>query len=325
MNINLRQLRAFVSIGHCASFTKAAEALHATQPTLSAQIHQLEQSLGVRLFDRSTRSVRLTQVGRDLLPVVDKVLNDLGAVSARARDVAQKNTGRVIVAALPSISSTLLPQAIATFCKTYPGISIGLRDALAERIVDMIRSDEVDFGISSWTMNDPHIEFTALSTDRMVLVLPPGHKLAKAVKIALEDLLGLPLIFMNRDSSVRRIIDEAYASHGQHPTPSYEAAFMSTAIGMVRADLGVTLLPSSALEVKTASDLVCRPIRHPKLKREIGILRKRGQSLSPAAESFSMSLQERARHWFAQGGRALEDATGQRTRVRRSIRNRGRH
>jgi len=109
MNINLRQLRAFVSISHLGGFTKAAEALHATQPTLSAQINQLEESLGVRLFDRSTRSVTLTQVGRDLLPVVDKVLSDLAAVSVRARDVAQKNTGRVVVAALPSISSTLLP------------------------------------------------------------------------------------------------------------------------------------------------------------------------------------------------------------------------
>jgi DNA-binding transcriptional LysR family regulator len=298
MNINLRQLRAFVSISHLGGFTKAAEALHATQPTLSAQINQLEESLGVRLFDRSTRSVTLTQVGRDLLPVVDKVLSDLAAVAVRARDVAQKNTGRVVVAALPSISSTLLPQAIAGFLKTYPGISISLKDALAERIVDMIRSDEVDFGISSSAMNDPQIEFTPLATDRMVLVLPRGHKLAKSAKISLEDLLDVPLIFMNRDSSVRRILDDAYASARQPATPSYEAAFMSTAIGMVRAGLGVTLLPSSALEVKTASDLVCRAINHPKLKRKIGILRKRRQSFSPAAASFAASLHALSRDWF---------------------------
>jgi DNA-binding transcriptional LysR family regulator len=230
--------------------------------------------------------------------VVDKVLSDLAAVSVRARDVAQKNTGRVVVAALPSISSTLLPQAIAGFLKTYPGISISLKDALAERIVDMIRSDEVDFGISSSAMNDPQIEFTPLATDRMVLVLPRGHKLAKSAKISLEDLLDVPLIFMNRDSSVRRILDDAYASAGQPATPSYEAAFMSTAIGMVRAGLGVTLLPSSALEVKTASDLVCRAINHPKLKRKIGILRKRRQSFSPAAASFASSLHALSRDWF---------------------------
>ncbi|TMH03099.1 MAG: LysR family transcriptional regulator [Betaproteobacteria bacterium] len=148
MNITLRQLRAFVSIGDLGSFTKAANALHATQPALSAQINQLEECLGVRLFDRSTRSVALTQVGRDLLPVVDKVLSDLQAVAARARDISQKNTGRVTVAALPSISSTLLPRAIADFHQSFPGISIGLKDAVAERIVEMIRSDEVDFGIS---------------------------------------------------------------------------------------------------------------------------------------------------------------------------------
>ena len=140
MNITLRQLRSFVSIGNLGGFTRAANALHATQPALSAQINQLEESLGVRLFDRSTRSVTLTQIGRDLLPVIDKVLTDLQAVAARARDISQKNTGRVTVAALPSISSTLLPRAIADFHKSFPGISIGLKDALAERIVDMTGS-----------------------------------------------------------------------------------------------------------------------------------------------------------------------------------------
>ena len=298
MNITLRQLRAFVSIGDLGSFTKAANALHATQPALSAQINQLEECLGVRLFDRSTRSVALTQVGRDLLPVVDKVLSDLQAVAARARDISQKNTGRVTVAALPSISSTLLPRAIADFHQSFPGISIGLKDAVAERIVEMIRSDEVDFGVSSSAISDPQIAFTSLATDRMVLVLPRGHRLAKVGKIALEDLLDVPLIFMNRDSSVRRILDDAYASHGRHPTPSYEAAYMSTAIGMVRAGLGVTLLPSSALEVRTASDLACRVIDHPKLKRRICILRKRRQSFSPAAEAFARSLQKLSRKWF---------------------------
>src|SRR5262245_65782791 len=97
MNINLRQLRAFVSIGRLGSFTRAAEALHATQPALSAQIRELEESLGVKLFDRSTRSVTLTQAGEDLMPSVDTVLTDLSSVGDRGRDVARHNTGRVTV------------------------------------------------------------------------------------------------------------------------------------------------------------------------------------------------------------------------------------
>src|SRR5882672_10342648 len=111
MNISLRQLRAFAAVAQLGSFTRAADALHATQPALSAQINELEDSLGVRLFDRSTRSVTITQAGRDLLPVVAKILDDVARVPTHARDVARKNIGRVVVAALPSVSSTLLPQA----------------------------------------------------------------------------------------------------------------------------------------------------------------------------------------------------------------------
>src|SRR4051794_19199597 len=110
MNVDMRQLRAFSTIGRVGSFTKAAAALFTTQPALSAQIRHLEEALDLRLFDRSTRAVTLTQAGRDLLPVVDRVLADVGAVIAQARNVAHMNVGRVAVAALPSVSSTMLPH-----------------------------------------------------------------------------------------------------------------------------------------------------------------------------------------------------------------------
>ena len=135
MNINLRQLRAFVSIGRLGSFTRAAEALHATQPALSAQIRDLEEALGVKLFDRNTRSVSLTQAGEDLMPSVDTVLADLTSVVARARDVARRNTGRVTVAALPSLAATLMPRVIARMRDEHPGIVVVIKDALAERAV----------------------------------------------------------------------------------------------------------------------------------------------------------------------------------------------
>src|SRR5690349_19354083 len=135
MNISLRQLRAFVSVGRLASFTRAAEALNATQPALSAQIRELEEALGVKLFDRSTRSVALTQAGEDLMPSVDTVLADLTSVVERARDVAKRNVGRVTIAALPSLAATLVPAVIARMRDEHPGIVIVVRDALAERAV----------------------------------------------------------------------------------------------------------------------------------------------------------------------------------------------
>jgi DNA-binding transcriptional LysR family regulator len=297
MNINFRQLRAFATIGRLGSFTKAADALHATQPALSAQIRELEEALGVKLFDRSTRSVTLTQAGSDLLPVVDNVLGDLGSVVARARDVARRNTGRVTIAALPSLAATLMPLAIAQMRAQHPGITVVIKDALAERIIGLIRADEVDLALSSAPPVDPQLTFTPLLTDRMVAVLPAGHPLANARSVALAGLLASPIVLMDRDSSVRRIVDGACASIGRLAEPAYEAAYMSTAIGLVRAGLGATLLPSSAAELRAASDLVIRDLDQPRIERELGIVKQRRRAYSPAADALVGVLTDIAREW----------------------------
>jgi DNA-binding transcriptional LysR family regulator len=298
MNISLRQLRAFAAVAQLGSFTRAADALHATQPALSAQIGDLEEMLGVRLFDRSTRSVTITQAGRELLPTVEKVLGDLHLIVTHARDVAQKNVGRIVIAALPSVSSTLLPQAVAQFRARFPGITIVLHDALAERVVEMVRENVADFGLTGAPGNDPQMEFTSLATDRMVAVMPRNHPLAGKKRLALADLLATPLILMNRDSSVRRIVDQASAAIGQMATPEYEPEFMATAIGMVRAGLGATLLPSSALEITAASDLVVHPLDDHTLTRQLGVLRKKQRAYSPAASTFVADLEIFAANWF---------------------------
>lgn len=303
MNINLRQLRAFVSIGRLGSFTRAADALHATQPALSAQIRELEDALGVKLFDRSTRSVTLTQAGEDLLPVVDNVLGDLGSVVARARDVARRNTGRVTIAALPSLAATLMPEAVAQMRVRHPGITVVIKDALAERIIGLIRADEVDLAVTSAPPIDPQLQFTPLLKDRMVAVLPDGHPLLQAKTMRLADLLASPLVLMDRDSSVRRIVDAACASIGRMAEPAFEAAYMSTAIGLVRAGLGATLLPSSAAELRATSDLTVRDLDTPRIERELGVLKQRRRAYSPAAEAFVTVLAALTPSEIVRGGR----------------------
>lgn len=284
MNVNLRQLRAFVCIGRVASFTKAAAILNATQPTLSAQIRELEQALDVRLFERNTRTVSLTAAGEDLLPAVEQLLGDLDQVLEKARDASARIVGRVSIAALPSVCSRALPRAIAAFRQENPGVSIQVRDAVADRAVELVRTKSVDFGIGS-AIDDPRIEFVPIMHDHIVAVLPKDHRLAASRTISLQQLLRYPLILMDRDSSVRHIVDSAFASVGRMAVPEFEATFMSSAVGMVRAGLGVTLLPSSAYEV-TTSDVAIRRVRHPALRRSVGIIKLRGRSLTPAADGF---------------------------------------
>jgi DNA-binding transcriptional LysR family regulator len=172
MDFTLRQLRAFATIARLRSFTRAADVLHTTQPALSAQIRELEASLGVRLFDRNTRSVAPTRAGADLLPVVDQVLGALDSVAARAEDVAARNTGRVVVAALPSLAATLVPAVVARMRERHPGIAVVVRDALAERTLGAVRAGEVDLALTSAPPHDRELVFAPLLADRMMAVLP---------------------------------------------------------------------------------------------------------------------------------------------------------
>lgn len=290
MNISFRQLQAFVTVARLGSFTKAATALHTTQPGLSVHIGQLEESLGLRLFDRSTRAVAITAVGRELLPRAERALAEVAAMADSARGLGSRKTGRVAVAALPSVAASLLPEAIAAFGERHPGIAVTLRDALGAPILDMVRNGEVDFGIGAESPSEQGLLFTPLGADEMVAVTRTDHPLAKARRITLEMVAAHPLILMSRGSSVRRHVDEALAERGFLVQPVQEPVYMSTAVAMVRAGLGVALLPSSASELRGATDLAGRHIAHRGMTRPVGIITRRGRTLSPAAQEFEKTL-----------------------------------
>ncbi len=150
----------------------------------------------------------------------------------------------------------------------------------------MVRNDEVDFAISSPIVGDSSFEFTLLTTDRMAAIFPKKHPLHRVASLKLEQLIDYPLILMDRSSSVRHVIEDALRAKGRLAQPAFEVAFMSTAIGMVRAGLGVTVLPAASLEVQSATDLGCRNFADRILMRQIGILKRQGRSMAPAVEKF---------------------------------------
>src|SRR6266702_3626795 len=128
MDVSLRQVRAFVCVAQLKSFTRAATVLHLAQPTLTVQIRSLEDALGVRLLDRTSRSVDLTRVGRELLPVFERILGDLDTALLGVRDLTRQRRGIVRIAILPSVAASTLPDAIRTFRERYPGASFTLKD-----------------------------------------------------------------------------------------------------------------------------------------------------------------------------------------------------
>lgn len=291
MSPNLRQLKAFLAIARLGSFRRAADQLHLSQPALTVQIRELEAAVGVKLLDRNTRSVTVTQTGRRIAPTLERLLAELEAVLHDTREVAARKRGLVTVAALPSISARKLPAVIARFRQKFPGISVRLRDCVAVRVLDLVKAGEVDFGISSLPRPDPDIDVTPLVDDHMVAVFPARHPLEKRRHLTLKDLQAYPLILMESGSSVRALLDRAFEDQGLPLTAAHDAAYISTAIGMVKAGLGVTLLPSSATEFEGARGLRARPVAQDGLKRSIGLLQRRGRTLSPAAQAFIETLQ----------------------------------
>ena len=295
-DLNFRHLQAFVTVARLKSFTRAAKASNLSQPALTKQVRQLEETLGIRLFDRDTRTVALTGIGKELSPVIGQLLREIESVVFNIREVAAQNRGIIRVAALPSLCATLLPAAVACFREIHPGISVVLRDVVAERVIGLVKTEEVDFGVGTPPGGDAGVRFSVLFSDRMVVGFPAGHSLQQSKAVKLRHLARFPLVLMTADSSVRKLVDEAFASIGQLIKPAYEATYMSTAAGMVKAGLGVTILPSSAIQMGELSGLVTRPISHPAITRELGILEKAGRSLSPAASGLFRAVKEVARN-----------------------------
>ncbi len=246
----------------------------------------MEDAIGVRLFDRTTRSVKPTPMGSELVPMLERVLREIDAVMVNTRELASRTKGTVTIGALPSISSDLLPTTIAQFQRLYPGIVVRLRDVLAQHIVKLVKEEEVDFGIGTLRRADPDLQFTQLLIDQLGVIFPAGHPFESRKTVTLKSLQAFPLILMDPETSVRDLVDRAFESIGEVAVPAFEAVYMSTAVGLVKAGLGITIQPSSAMEIASAGGLKFRAIRHKGLTRRIGVIRNARRSLSPSAEAF---------------------------------------
>jgi DNA-binding transcriptional LysR family regulator len=286
MDVNLRQVRAFVTVAQLKSFTRAATLLHISQPALTVQVHKLEDILAVRLLDRNSRTVEITRVGRELLPVFQRILRELDAVIVDTRAIANQRHGVVRIATLPSFAAGPLPTLISRFRRAHPGMSFVVKDAIASRVTASVRSEEVDIGITGGDVADADLEILRRSHDQMLVVFPAQHPFARKRKIKLQDLAEHPLVLMDSETSVRAIVDAAFAAAGLLAIPACEATYMMTAVGMVKAGLGVTVLPASAKEIRAEPTLKSRPIDDPAFKRSVLVIKKRSRTLPPAARLF---------------------------------------
>jgi DNA-binding transcriptional LysR family regulator len=292
VNISTRQLRAFAALAGHKSFTRAATQSHLSQPAFSALIRALEEAVGTRLFDRNTRKVELTAEGALFLEGALRLLHDFDVTLGDLREHAAKRRGRAAIAVLPALAAGWLPDVLAAFHAQHPGIELDVADDLSEDCVERVRSGRADFALAAIRASAPELLTEAFCADRFHLVCRADHPLAARRRPTLADLAGEPFVHLARTSSVRQHIDAAV--YPGQMSRVMELQQLSTVAGMVRAGLGITVVPALTLFHFAHADLVTRPLNAPGLKREIFSIRPRDRSLSAAAQAlFEFVLQRR--------------------------------
>ena len=283
INFDLNDLLAFRAVAGLGNFRKAAESIHLSQPAFSRRIDKLEQALGVRLLDRTTRSVNLTAVGRDFSRKVEQLLDDLDSTLLGMRGVAATRMGEVTIACVPSTVYYYLPQVISRYHERYPKIRIKVLDASANEVLSAVSRGEADFGINFIGGQESDIEFKPLLEERFVAACRRDHPLARKKRVAWAELAAFDFISVGKSSGNRLLLDQALAGVPGRPQSIYETQHVTTQLGLVEAGLGIAAVPAMAMPAADHPLLVSVPLVDPVVSRKVGLIRRKGRALSPAA------------------------------------------
>lgn len=289
IKFDLGELQAFVVTAEKASFRLAAEALCLSAPALSRRVERLEAALGVRLLERTTRSVELTAVGQEFLHEARAALVGLDEAVQRVNDQLHLRRGRVAIACIPSVASHLLPRVLRAFAVAQPEVQVHVMDESASQVLDAVVRGDADFGLSFTGSQESALRFEALMRERYVLAMQRGHRWAGRKDVAWAELAGQRLVSVSRDSSNRLLLDQATADLPQQPVAWYECNHVAGALALVEAGLGLAVLPQLALPAEHPQ--VCGvPLTEPDLWRTLGLLQRRDRVLGPAAEALRQRL-----------------------------------
>lgn len=286
INCDVLDLRAFLAIVEMRSFHRAADALSISQPALSRRLQKLEASIGAPLIERTTRHVAPTAVGQELLPLVRRMIEEFDSSLFAVRDISARRTGQVTIACLPTAAFYFLPAVIKRFNEDYPYIRFRILDLPAMEGLQAVARGEVEFGVNLMGASDPELIFDSLIDDPFVLACRRDHPLAQKDVVEWADLEPYRLITVARSSGNRALLDAALARENLKLSWFYEVTHLSTSLGLVEADVGISVLPKLATPETEHPILVSRPIGSPVVSRTIGVVRRRNSNLSPAAERF---------------------------------------
>lgn len=295
MNMTMRQFEVLAAAADAATFSAAAKHVGISQPAFSETIRRIESALGQTLFERTTRSLRLTDAGRRAGAIAREAVQDFRRASERMAASTDGSRGRLAIAALPSIACAAIPRALAQFSQTFPDIDIDLHDVQHERAMALVRDGIVDIAVTLKPGRTAGLGFESAATDTAHLVCPRKHALARHKSARWLDLAGYPFIGITRISSVRRLTDAAFVHGGIAIEPRYEVEQVPSAIALVEAGLGITALPSLTFAMFKGRDLAVRPLVEPVMRRDVGFVTREQRALPAFAEALKRAIREQLR------------------------------
>ncbi|MBZ6075750.1 LysR family transcriptional regulator [Microvirga puerhi] len=283
-NVTIKHLRAFLSLAQHRSFTRAAIALHASQPSLTMTIQQLEDIVGCSLFDRTTRNVLLTPEGEDFLPVAERLIVDFDLALQNIRVAASARKGRVGIAVVHSVATRILPRVLGGLLSAYPGLHVQLRDGNSADVRRRVRQNEVDLGFGSKDEEDADLEFTPLFRDQMGLLARYDHPLIKSKKaLKWADLAGHDFVGLASDTATGPIVRQIPHLPQSVIAPRFEASTNTTLWALLESGIGVTTTPALSIENKQNQPLRFRALNDPIAWRHVYVISRRGRTLTPMA------------------------------------------
>ncbi|MET9216018.1 MULTISPECIES: transcriptional regulator CynR [unclassified Nocardia] len=284
--MELRHIRYLLAVADHGNFTRAAESLHISQPTLSQQIKQLERLLGVQLLDRSGRTVRLTDAGRVYAEHARNALRDLEAGERAVHDVQDLTRGHLRVAMTPTITAYLIGPLMDRFHRAHPNVTVAVTETTQDRLEEDLLADAIDLGIAFSGTHAAGVDGTALFTEDLSLVVGADHALAAhAGPLPIADLAAVPLALLSRDFATRTHIDAYLAGHEVAPRIAIEANSISALVEFTRRGTLGTVLPDAI--ARAHPDLRPVPLEPALPSRTVELLRRGTAYHSAAARAFA--------------------------------------
>ena len=287
-------LESFVEVARRENVSRAAEALFLTQPAITARLKALERDLGVELFVRSSRGMKLSDAGRAFLPYAERTLTTVDEGRQLVANLRQGTSGALVIAAAPAVSTYVLPDILRAFRTTHPHVRLGVRTGHTEEVLEMVLRAEAHVGIGR-PIRHPDIELIPVLDDEMLLVVSARHPFARRGKVRMDELAAERLILFDRTSSYHDLTSSLFRQAGVVPASTLELDNVEAAKKMVQQGLGVALLPRMALatELKSGSLRPVKLVGTQPVHRPIVALRRKdaGAPMGPVA-GFLETLKE---------------------------------